>query len=223
MDETDIPSVQDRPDGEDHDRRAAGPDLHRQGDRDRQQPDPDRRAATSAGQQATNFKVTVQIDGQIAGGAARVHLLGRRSRRPRARRCCRCRSRRWRPARWSTTRAARSCASRRTRRAKRAPQGRSRRVVAAAGRAASQARRGRKSEGVFVIATTDAQFVPVKVGIAGDKYFEVLSGLKDGDQVITGPFNYGAQPEGRRRGEDRNDEGQEGQRPRRSQGQPLAR
>ena len=29
----------------------------------------------------------------------------------------------------------------------------------------------------------------MKVGIAGDKYFEVLSGLKDGDQVITGPFN----------------------------------
>jgi HlyD family secretion protein len=29
----------------------------------------------------------------------------------------------------------------------------------------------------------------VKVGIAGDKYFEVLSGLKAGDQVITGPFN----------------------------------
>ena len=35
----------------------------------------------------------------------------------------------------------------------------------------------------------EAQFVPVKVGIAGDKYFEVLSGLKEGDQVITGPFN----------------------------------
>ena len=30
--------------------------------------------------------------------------------------------------------------------------------------------------------------MPVKVGIAGDKYFEVLSGLKDGEQVITGPF-----------------------------------
>jgi HlyD family secretion protein len=27
------------------------------------------------------------------------------------------------------------------------------------------------------------------MGIAGDKYFEVLSGLKDGDQVITGPYN----------------------------------
>ena len=31
--------------------------------------------------------------------------------------------------------------------------------------------------------------MPIKVGIAGDRYFEVLSGLKDGDQVITGPYN----------------------------------
>ena len=27
------------------------------------------------------------------------------------------------------------------------------------------------------------------MGIAGDKYFEVLGGLKAGDQVITGPYN----------------------------------
>jgi HlyD family secretion protein len=33
-----------------------------------------------------------------------------------------------------------------------------------------------------------AEFVPVKTGIAGDKYFEVLSGLKEGDNVIVGPF-----------------------------------
>jgi HlyD family secretion protein len=32
-------------------------------------------------------------------------------------------------------------------------------------------------------------FVPVKTGIAGDKYFEVLSGVKAGDQVIVGPFS----------------------------------
>jgi len=44
-------------------------------------------------------------------------------------------------------------------------------------------------EGVFVMRNAEAQFVPVKVGIAGDKYFEVISGLKEGDQVITGPFN----------------------------------
>jgi HlyD family secretion protein len=28
----------------------------------------------------------------------------------------------------------------------------------------------------------------VKIGIAGERYFEVLDGLKDGDKVITGPF-----------------------------------
>jgi HlyD family secretion protein len=42
---------------------------------------------------------------------------------------------------------------------------------------------------VFVIRSGRAEFVPIKMGIAGDKYFEVLSGLKDGDQVITGPYN----------------------------------
>jgi HlyD family secretion protein len=44
-------------------------------------------------------------------------------------------------------------------------------------------------EGVFLMRDGIATFVPVKTGIAGDKYFEVLSGLKTGDQVITGPYN----------------------------------
>jgi HlyD family secretion protein len=44
-------------------------------------------------------------------------------------------------------------------------------------------------EGVFVVKDNKASFVPVKTGIAGEKYFEVLSGLKAGDQVIIGPFN----------------------------------
>jgi HlyD family secretion protein len=43
-------------------------------------------------------------------------------------------------------------------------------------------------EGVFLIQDNRAVFVPVKTGIAGEKYFEVLDGLKEGDQVITGPF-----------------------------------
>jgi HlyD family secretion protein len=43
-------------------------------------------------------------------------------------------------------------------------------------------------EGVFTIQDNRALFVPVKTGIAGEKYFEVLEGLKEGDQVITGPF-----------------------------------
>jgi HlyD family secretion protein len=43
-------------------------------------------------------------------------------------------------------------------------------------------------EGVFVIRDGRSMFQPLKVGIAGDKYFEVLEGLKEGDEVITGPF-----------------------------------
>jgi HlyD family secretion protein len=45
------------------------------------------------------------------------------------------------------------------------------------------------TEGVFLIKEAKATFIPVKTGIAGDKYFEVLNGIKAGDEVITGPFN----------------------------------
>ena len=44
-------------------------------------------------------------------------------------------------------------------------------------------------EGVFAVRDGKAEFVPIKMGVAGDKYFEVLKGLKAGDQVITGPYN----------------------------------
>jgi HlyD family secretion protein len=47
----------------------------------------------------------------------------------------------------------------------------------------------KETEGVFVVTSGRGVFTPVKVGIAGEQYFEVLSGLKAGDQVITGPFN----------------------------------
>jgi HlyD family secretion protein len=44
-------------------------------------------------------------------------------------------------------------------------------------------------EGVFVVRNGLVEFMPIKMGIAGDKYFEVLSGLKAGDEVVTGPYN----------------------------------
>jgi HlyD family secretion protein len=47
----------------------------------------------------------------------------------------------------------------------------------------------KETEGVFVVRSGVVEFVPIKVGIAGDKYFEVLSGLKPGDEVVTGPYN----------------------------------
>ena len=47
----------------------------------------------------------------------------------------------------------------------------------------------KETEGVFIVDKDNkAQFVQVKTGIAGDKFFEVLEGLKAGDRVITGPF-----------------------------------
>ena len=47
----------------------------------------------------------------------------------------------------------------------------------------------KETEGVFVVSSGRGVFTPVKVGIAGEQYFEVLDGLKAGDEVITGPFN----------------------------------
>jgi HlyD family secretion protein len=44
-------------------------------------------------------------------------------------------------------------------------------------------------EGVFVVRDGKAVFELVKTGIAGEKYFEVLSGLKEGDSVVVGPFS----------------------------------
>jgi HlyD family secretion protein len=44
-------------------------------------------------------------------------------------------------------------------------------------------------EGVFLMKDGKADFVEVKTGIAGERYLEVVSGLQEGDQVITGPFD----------------------------------
>jgi HlyD family secretion protein len=47
----------------------------------------------------------------------------------------------------------------------------------------------KETEGVFVVRANKAEFVPIKMGIAGDKYFEVVSGPREGDEVVTGPYN----------------------------------
>jgi HlyD family secretion protein len=47
----------------------------------------------------------------------------------------------------------------------------------------------RDVEGVFVVgADNKVTFRPVKVGIAGDRYFEVLTGLKAGDRIVGGTY-----------------------------------
>jgi HlyD family secretion protein len=48
--------------------------------------------------------------------------------------------------------------------------------------------RREETEGVFLIRDGKATFVEVKLGIAGERYLEVLGGLNEGDRVITGPF-----------------------------------
>jgi HlyD family secretion protein len=142
-------------------------------------------AAAQAGQQATNFKVTVTIDGQIPEvrpgftcsaeitTATRAQVLsvpiqamavreliyddkGQIVREPRDDK-----KKKRRPRGLEPTASAAEL-----------PPGQTRKEV----------------EGVFLMRGKVAEFVPVKVGIAGDKYFEVVSGLKPGDQVITGPF-----------------------------------
>ena len=43
-------------------------------------------------------------------------------------------------------------------------------------------------EGVFIVRQGRVHFTPVVTGIAGERYFEALSGLDEGDLVVTGPF-----------------------------------
>jgi len=49
-------------------------------------------------------------------------------------------------------------------------------------------RHRRVTEGVFVIHKGAVTFRPVRVGIAGDEYFEVLDGLKEGEVIAAGPY-----------------------------------
>jgi len=51
--------------------------------------------------------------------------------------------------------------------------------------------RGQRSlelEGVFLVNEGIATFTPVEVGITGQEFFEVISGLQKGDTVVAGPY-----------------------------------
>jgi HlyD family secretion protein len=52
----------------------------------------------------------------------------------------------------------------------------------------ARGQRPRDVEGVFVVRDGIATFTPVEVGITGQEYFEVLSGLQEGDTVVAGPY-----------------------------------
>jgi HlyD family secretion protein len=47
---------------------------------------------------------------------------------------------------------------------------------------------GKEAEGVFVVREGKATFRPVKVGIAGDEYFEVTDGLREGETIVAGTY-----------------------------------
>jgi HlyD family secretion protein len=53
---------------------------------------------------------------------------------------------------------------------------------------ASKSKKDNEIQGVFVIRNRKAIFVPVTTGIMGTSDIEVLSGLKEGDEVITGSY-----------------------------------
>jgi HlyD family secretion protein len=46
----------------------------------------------------------------------------------------------------------------------------------------------REEEGVFLVQNGVASFRPVKVGIAGDEYFEVMDGLRGGETIVAGTY-----------------------------------
>jgi HlyD family secretion protein len=41
---------------------------------------------------------------------------------------------------------------------------------------------------VFVVRDNKATFRPVKVGIAGDEYFEVVDGVREGETIAAGTY-----------------------------------
>jgi HlyD family secretion protein len=53
---------------------------------------------------------------------------------------------------------------------------------------ASKSKKDDDLQGVFVVRNKKAMFVPVTTGITGTTDIEVLSGLKEGDEVITGSY-----------------------------------
>ncbi len=56
------------------------------------------------------------------------------------------------------------------------------------GAGAKSSLKDKDREGVFVVENGVATFRAVRVGIAGDEYFEVLDGLKVGDSIVAGPY-----------------------------------
>jgi HlyD family secretion protein len=61
-------------------------------------------------------------------------------------------------------------------------------AVSAAGGDQAGARRDEEVTGVFVMREGKAEWQPVEIGIAGDRYFEVRTGLRGGETVVSGTY-----------------------------------
>lgn len=48
--------------------------------------------------------------------------------------------------------------------------------------------RGQEKDGVFIIVDRQARFRPVATGIVGETDMEIVSGLKEGDEIVTGSY-----------------------------------
>jgi len=55
-------------------------------------------------------------------------------------------------------------------------------------RATAVAARARDREGVFVMESNVVKFVPVDTGLTGDLDIEAKDGVKEGQEIVTGPF-----------------------------------
>jgi HlyD family secretion protein len=60
--------------------------------------------------------------------------------------------------------------------------------VEAAPSAQSPSKAKEDIQGVFVIRSKKAAFVPVGTGIAGTTDIEVMQGLQEGDEIVTGSY-----------------------------------
>jgi HlyD family secretion protein len=48
--------------------------------------------------------------------------------------------------------------------------------------------KGQEKEGVFVVEKAQVRFRPVKTGVLGETEIEILEGLKEGDEIVTGSY-----------------------------------
>ncbi len=139
--------------------------------------------ATSAGQQATNFKVTIQLDQTIEDVRPGFTCTAEITTATRTQAVAV-------PIQAMAVRDLTYDKSGAVVRAPREEGKKGRKADPSAPPAELSPGQVRKeTEGVFLLRDTVAEFVPVRTGIAGERYFEVLEGVKTGDRVITGPFN----------------------------------